>query len=398
MSSDFSLLPLSMRVLHVIILTYCLGSGTNYAQPVNPTAADQQRVSIAFEAISRLKGMDLEANPALKGAVLKVLNSVKGTAAFVEIVKDFGLKDQDRALLDYAVAHPAESAGVDALRLVLAAPETASLVKEELGSTNSSRVVALLQALGNTGDKQVVTLAEPLVTATNREPQVRKQAVLALAETQEGAHVLLRLAKEGALPPDTRLAASSALNGVRWPQIKAEAATLLPPPQSASAEPLPAVSELVKRKGDPIRGAEVFRRETVGCNKCHQVNDEGMDFGPKLSEIGSKLGKDALYESILDPSNGISFGYEAWQLELKNGDEAFGLIVSETADEVALKTQNGIVTRYKKAALAKRQMMKTSIMPAGLQQAMKTQELVDLIEYLASLKSGQSGTVVKQAD
>ncbi len=63
-----------------------------------------------------------------------------------------------------------------------------------------------------------------------------------------------------------------------------------------------------------------------------------------------------------------------------------GLIVSESADELTMKAQTGIVSRYRKAEIAKRQQMKTSIMPTGLQQAMSTQDLVDLVEYLSSLK------------
>ena len=43
----------------------------------------------------------------------------------------------------------------------------------------------------------------------------------------------------------------------------------------------------------------------MGCSKCHQINGTGTDFGPNLSEIGAKLAKKALYETILDPSAGI---------------------------------------------------------------------------------------------
>ena len=116
------------------------------------------------------------------------------------------------------------------------------------------------------------------------------------------------------------------------------------------------------------------------------MRDEGTEVGPDLSEIGSKLAKEALYESILDPSAGISFGYEAWQFELKNGDEPFGIIVSDTPEEVAVKNNTGVVARYKKSDIKSRQQMKLSIMPAGLQQAMTTGELVDLVEFLTSLK------------
>ena len=111
-----------------------------------------------------------------------------------------------------------------------------------------------------------------------------------------------------------------------------------------------------------------------------------MDFGPRLSEIGTKLGKDAIYESILDPSAGISCGFEAGQFELKNGDEPFGIVASETADEVAVKTQNGITSKYKKSEIVKRDKMATSIMPTGLQLTMSQTDLVDLVEYLTTLK------------
>jgi putative heme-binding domain-containing protein len=133
-----------------------------------------------------------------------------------------------------------------------------------------------------------------------------------------------------------------------------------------------------------------FRRDQTGCIKCHRVGSEGGDIGPALTEVGTKLAKEALYESILDPSAGISFGYEAWQVQLKSGDEAYGLKSSETTDELAIKDTNGIITRYKKTEVASMQQTKTSIMPTGLQLTMTTQDLVDLVEYLSSLKKAES--------
>ncbi|HZR20603.1 MAG TPA: c-type cytochrome, partial [Verrucomicrobiae bacterium] len=205
-------------------------------------------------------------------------------------------------------------------------------------------------------------------------------------KTQEGAAALLEMARAQTLPQDLHLTAATELNAVRWEAIKNEAAQVLPLPRTQNTQPLPPISELVKRKGDPQNGAAVFQRETVGCYKCHQVNGQGTDFGPNLSEIGTKLAKDALYEAILDPSAGISFGFEAWQLDFKNGDDALGLIVSETSDELALKTVGGIVTRYKKSEILHRTKQKLSIMPAGLEQTMSARELVDLVEYLSTLK------------
>ena len=59
---------------------------------------------------------------------------------------------------------------------------------------------------------------------------------------------------------ELRLTASAALNNIHWENLKAQAARLLPLPQAQNAQPLPPVSELVRLKGDPLKGAAVFRR------------------------------------------------------------------------------------------------------------------------------------------
>jgi putative heme-binding domain-containing protein len=351
--------------------------------PPSVRAEDDDRTQLMIEALSRLKGQDLEANPTLKTAVLKVLEQVKGKPAFVEIVRDFKLKDQNPALLAFALQHPTESAAVEALRTLLDL-EGAELLRPVM--EDPARSAPLIEPLGNTTENKAAALLLPLVTDSRRDVAQRRNAVRALAKTHTGASGVLKLARDGQLPNDIKLIASMELNSVRWPAVKAEAAQLLPLPAGKGNDALPPVAELVRRRGDPRVGAAVFRRPEVNCIGCHKVGNEGTDFGPALSEIGTKLAREAIIESILDPSAGISFGFEAWQITLKDGDEAFGLITSETADELVLKAQGGLQTLIQKADVAKREKQPLSVMPAGLQTAMTTQEFVDLIEYLASLK------------
>ena len=90
-------------------------------------------------------------------------------------------------------------------------------------------------------------------------------------------------------------------------------------------------------KGDAAHGKDVFK--TATCVTCHIVNGEGTNFGPELSEIGTKLPKEAIYTSILYPSAGISMGYEGWIISTKDGDDLDGMIASQTADEIVLKAQ-----------------------------------------------------------
>jgi putative heme-binding domain-containing protein len=372
----------SVGLAGAVLLGLVIGLVTPATAADSAKPTDSNRTANALEALSRLKGIDLEANPGVKGAVLKLLDQTRGTPQFVEIVRDFNIKGQEAGLLDFAGQNPASSAGADAMRIILNGPNDA-LLKNSLAGPNA---LNLVEALGNTGEKGIVPLLKPIVTGQGRDLAIRKQAVRALAQVQAGAGALLDLAQEDKLPADLRLTVGSVLNNARWADLKSRAAQLLPPPQGQDAKPLPPISELVKQRGDRVNGAAVFRRDTVSCIKCHQINGEGIEFGPNLSEIGTKLGKDALYEAILDPSAGIAFGFEGWQITLKNGDDASGLLVNETPDELALKTVGGIVTRYRKTDVATRTQQKVSIMPAGLQQTMSLQELTDVVEYLASLK------------
>src|SRR6267378_5777590 len=122
-----------------------------------PSAEPDQPNSVALEALSRLKGIDLESNPAVKNAVLKTVEQVKGTPQFVEIVRDFKIKGQESALLNFASKEPAGSASTEAVRIVLHNHGT-NLISEALNGTNGA---ALVEALGNTGEKEIVPLLKP---------------------------------------------------------------------------------------------------------------------------------------------------------------------------------------------------------------------------------------------
>jgi putative heme-binding domain-containing protein len=349
------------------------------------SAFGQSDPSVAVEAITRLQNIDLEQNAKIKETVFKLLDRTRGTADFLKLVRHFKIKGQDPALLDLAIAHPSDELGVEAMRVLLSGSDL-TLIEEKLRSDDGKVAVAVAEVLGASGSKESVKLLLPIVRDEKADSALRKQAIRSLARTEDGAGAVLHLARENQLSEALRFTASAELGKVRWPNIKTEAARLLPLPEGQNSQPLPPLSELLKRTGNMANGERVFRNQTAACASCHKVKGQGMEVGPDLSEIGTKLGKEALYESILDPSAGISFGYEAWQLELKNGDEAYGLIASETADEIAIKNNTGIVTRYKKSDVKSRQQMKLSIMPSGIQQAMSVSELVDLVEYLAGLK------------
>jgi len=341
------------------------------------------KLNTLIGALTRLGPEQVNANPRLKEALGKVLTATEGTAQFVELVQVFKLRDCNPQLLAMAIAKPNSTAGATAVNVVLSNGGT-DLIKQALAQ-DSKRAAKLVEALGNTLKGSTVDLLLPLL-ATGHDAALQKETVRSLAKFKQGAQALLKLAKADSISEAAKLTATMELNTVRWTDVKEEAAKLLPLPQMQGGGSFPKINELVKKTGNAKRGAAVYTRETVACNRCHQVNGQGIDFGPALSEIGSKLTKEALYESILAPNSGILMGYESWTIETKGGDEYYGLLVSDTKDELAIKTVGGIVNRIRKSDIDFQRKSQLSTMPSGLQQMMTVQDLVDLVEFLASLK------------
>lgn len=164
--------------------------------------------------------------------------------------------------------------------------------------------------------------------------------------------------------------------------MREEAAKYIGRPSGKDGTTLPDVAVLEGKSGSIDHGKEIFKTQ---CGTCHLVNGEGTDFGPGLSEIGDKLSPQALYRSILYPDQGISFGYEGYSFKMKDGSEVFGMIASETEDEIEVKyISNKQIVR--KADIVSKEQISNSLMPSNLQAGMSEQDLVDLVEYLKSLK------------
>jgi putative heme-binding domain-containing protein len=183
--------------------------------------------------------------------------------------------------------------------------------------------------------------------------------------------------------------AARALAAVQYANLKTDIDQLFPAPSALGGKPLPPIAELVKITGDPTKGRTVFERAESSCVTCHRVADKGVDFGPALSEIGSKLPKEQIYDAILNPNSGLSMGFESTQLTLKDGGVGLGIVRSETADEVVLALPGGVATKFARNQIAKREKLTTSMMPSGLNQALSQDDLINLVEYLASLKTAK---------
>ena len=340
--------------------------------------------ALIVETLLRIDNFDLEAKPKTKAAVLRYLAANPGSDSFFQLVERFQIKDAGEALVELAVAKPGETAGVKAAELLLKLDDQ-KRVDGTITGDDSGRAAALIVALGNVGGKAVSERLMPLVTDAKKPLAVRSAAVTAVGKSQPGEKFLLGCVQDKKVAADLNFTLANVLFASADPTVKAEAARHLTLPASAGAKPLPPLAELLKMAGNAAHGKELFGG-TATCNKCHTVNSQGKDIGPNLSEIGSKLGKDALLVSILDPSAGISHNYETFLAVTDDGKTISGILVSKTDDEVVLKDANAIVHTLKTAELEEIKKLSTSLMPADLQKLLTAQDLVDVVEYMITLK------------
>ena len=135
-------------------------------------------------------------------------------------------------------------------------------------------------------------------------------------------------------------------------------------------------------KGNIANGEKVFFRPQSTCATCHQVNGRGIDFGPKLSGIGTKLGREALLLSILDPSAAFAPEYANYLVETSDGALLSGIISTETASSVTLARANGETDTVARDRIRDIRTEGGSLMPDGLEQGLDASGLADLLAYL----------------
>jgi putative heme-binding domain-containing protein len=332
----------------------------------------------------RLPGFDLNSKPAAKAAALRHVATLAGTEEYVSIVEQLNLTDAAPGLLKQALAAPDATLGVRSVQLLFKFQATASL---EAAVLSDDEAVALpaITATGLAQQEGALKWFLQVVDHPERSVAARVAAVQALGRLARGEDELLRRAMAESVPADLQFAVANVLLASARDEIRTKAAKHVRPPATADATPLPPLTELVARSGEPSRGQQLFSTKGT-CAKCHVVQGQGKEVGPNLTEIGSKLSREALYVSILDPSAGVSHNYETSLFALHNGQIITGIVTSDTAEHVVVKTADAISLTLPKSEIEESRKLKTSLMPANLQALLTTEELVDLVAYLTTLK------------
>jgi putative heme-binding domain-containing protein len=213
---------------------------------------------------------------------------------------------------------------------------------------------------------------------------LRSEALGRLFQRPAWLHSLLEAIEAGALPSaELSVAQQAQLRSHRDPTIREQAAKVLGrAPTAARQSVVELFQPALGLKGDAPTGRTIFQAR---CASCHKLGTEGHTLGPDLATVKSG-GKEKLLIAILDPNREVAPNFASYSVETKDGENLTGVIASESAGSVTLRMAGGTESVIPRANIASLQSQGRSLMPEGLEEGLKPQDLADLLEFIVGEK------------
>ncbi|RLS90639.1 MAG: hypothetical protein DWI08_01530 [Planctomycetota bacterium] len=142
--------------------------------------------------------------------------------------------------------------------------------------------------------------------------------------------------------------------------------------------------KIIWDEGDISKGKKTFTQ--LKCASCHSGSQA---LGPALEGVTQRFSRFDLLNAIIHPDKDVPNRYRAVAYTTIKGKIILGLVVYESADGVLLQTSTGEPQRLSGDEISLRQQTQRSIMPAGLLDEAKDEEIADLFAYMKSL--GKTG-------
>jgi putative membrane-bound dehydrogenase-like protein len=294
--------------------------------------------------------------------------------------------------LDERAAEPARIQAIESLS-VLNAVDSLAVARELLEPRQPLAVqIAAVRALANGHTDDVAVLL--LTRLPQFQPAVRTAAVHTLLTRASWTKALLLTASRSNVSAglDARLidpADRSPLLKHRDPEVARLARSLFGQPIPGGRSQLVAdYAPVLRRKGDPARGAGIFERE---CKSCHKIGDCGIALGPDLT--GSPSGDSvALLANILDPNASVQSNYVQYMILDQSGRTYSGIIGAETATSLTLRRGEGAQETILRSQIAEMSSTALSLMPEGFEKTISKLDMADLVAFLrAKHRAGEGG-------
>jgi putative membrane-bound dehydrogenase-like protein len=207
-------------------------------------------------------------------------------------------------------------------------------------------------------------------------PSTRAKAMQLLLSRESWTIVLLeRLVKGQDIPLDALQRERLMRHGSI--RVRELASQMLATP-SDRAQVIEQFRPALRLGGDADRGRSVYER---ACALCHRKGNQGKEVGPDLNSV-VRHSPEKLLANILDPSADIQPGYHAYQCELTNHAEMYGVITSETGNSLTMKLADGTEHVILRRDIRELRGGNLSLMPEGLERGLTQQDMADLIQWL----------------
>ncbi len=147
--------------------------------------------------------------------------------------------------------------------------------------------------------------------------------------------------------------------------------------------------------GDFERGRDLFFSDQLKCATCHRIRGEGATIGPDLSNLVSRDAASVLRD-IKEPSASINSDYVAYNVVLSDGSELSGFIREQDNASIKLLGADGKETIFRPTDAKEMRVSSVSLMPTGLVDALKEEQVRDLLTFLLNEPPKRDNTEIKK--
>jgi cytochrome c oxidase cbb3-type subunit 3 len=155
------------------------------------------------------------------------------------------------------------------------------------------------------------------------------------------------------------------------------------------------VKATAKAGGNAAHGKELFYGD-ANCSLCHMVEGKGGRLGPELTEVGSSRTREAIIDSVRNPSRRLAWGlsestkefpqeYETITVVTEDGTQIKGVALNEDNFSVQIMDSSEQIHLLEKDKLRSFQKSRESMMPPYNADALSDKDLGDIVAYLASV-------------
>jgi len=147
--------------------------------------------------------------------------------------------------------------------------------------------------------------------------------------------------------------------------------------------------------GNQGHGKELFYGD-ANCSLCHMVDGKGGRLGPELTSVGGSRTRDAIIDSVRNPSGKLAWGltegtkefpqeYESVTVVTTDGKEIKGVTMNEDSFSVQIMDTSEQIHLLEKSKLRSFQKTRQSAMPKYGVDILKDKDLQDIVAYLVGV-------------